>query len=128
MDKVELDVTALSQPEQELGIEKSSVLYPAMCYVAAHPGASVSMLEMARLCHLSPSYFSRLFTREMGEGFTNYVNRQKVELAKRELRSTTKSISQIATELGYLNISHFINLFKRFEGITPLVYRQHKYK
>ena len=85
------------------------------------------MNEMALLCHLSPSYFSRLFHREVGEGFTAYANRQKVELAKKMLRETTKSISQISQELGYLNASHFINLFKRFEGITPLVYRQNKY-
>lgn len=126
-------IQELRQPEHivdapmELPISKSSAIYPAVNYIATHPGTVISMNEMADLCHLSPSYFSRLFTREMGEGFTNYVNRQKVQLAKRELRNTSKSISQIATELGYLNISHFINLFKRFEGITPLVYRQHKY-
>ena len=113
-------------PRQQ--VSKSSAIYPAVNYIATHPGATISMNEMADLCHLSPSYFSRLFSREMGEGFTTYVNRQKIEIAKQELRSTSKSISQIATELGYLNISHFINLFKRFEGITPLVYRQHKYK
>lgn len=116
------------QSQNELPVSKSSAIYPAVNYIATHPGTSVSMNEMANLCHLSPSYFSRLFTREVGEGFTSYVNRQNVEIAKRELRATNKSISQIATELGYLNISHFINLFKRFEGITPLVYRQHKYK
>ena len=109
-------------------VRKSSAIYPAVHYIANHPCSAISMNEMADLCHLSPSYFSRLFTREMGEGFTTYVNRQRVEIAKKELRSTTKSISQIATDLGYLNISHFINLFKRFEGITPLVYRQHKYQ
>lgn len=128
------EIQELRQPEpqakenQELPVSKSSAIYPAVNYIATHPGATISMNEMADLCHLSPSYFSRLFSREMGEGFTNYVNRRKVEIAKRELRNTSKSISQIATELGYLNISHFINLFKRFEGITPLVYRQHKYK
>ena len=127
-------IQEIRQPEAEqqeaasVPVSKSSAIYPAVNYIATHPNATISMNEMANLCHLSPSYFSRLFTREMGEGFTNYVNRQKVELAKHELRGTSKSISQIATELGYLNISHFINLFKRFEGITPLVYRQHKYK
>jgi len=128
-------IQELRQPERKAAsgqvpqqLPKSSAIYPAVNYIASHPGATISMNEMADLCHLSPSYFSRLFTREMGEGFTTYVNRQKVEIAKNELRSTSKSISQIATELGYLNISHFINLFKRFEGITPLVYRQHKYK
>lgn len=128
------DVQELRAPEEEepavtkVPVSKSSAIYPAISYIASHPGKAVSMTDMADLCHLSPSYFSRLFHREMGEGFTNYVNRQKVELAKVQLRSSTKSISQISAELGYLNISHFINLFKRFEGITPLMYRQRKYR
>ena len=113
-------------PQETSTVARSSAVYPAVAYIDSHPGKAVTMKEMADLCHLSPSYFSRLFHREAGEGFTTYVNRRKVELAKQELRSTTKSISQISAELGYLNTSHFINLFKRFEGITPLIYRQRK--
>lgn len=111
-----------------LPVSQSSAIYPALAYISNHPGQMVTMNEMADLCHLSSSYFSRLFTREVGESFTNYVNRQKIEIAKHQLRNTSKSISLIAGELGYVNTSHFINLFKRFEGITPLIYRQHKYK
>lgn len=113
-------------PQKSSTVARSSAVYPAVAYIDSHPGKAVTMKEMADLCHLSPSYFSRLFHREAGEGFTTYVNRRKVELAKQELRSTAKSISQISAELGYLNTSHFINLFKRFEGITPLIYRQRK--
>lgn len=113
-------------PKKKMTVSKSSAIYPAIAYLANHPGKSVTMKDMADLCHLSPSYFSRLFHREVGEGFTSYVNRQKVDIAKVQLRDTTKSISQISAELGYLNTSHFINLFKRFEGITPLAYRQYK--
>lgn len=131
-----IDIQELRAPEEkeeesascQVPVSKSSAVYPAISYIASHPGKAVSMTDMADLCHLSPSYFSRLFHREIGEGFTNYVNRQKVELAKVQLRESNKSISQISAELGYLNISHFINLFKRFEGITPLMYRQHKYR
>lgn len=108
-------------------VSKSSSIYPAIAYISSHPGETVTMNAMADLCHLSPSYFSRLFHREVGEGFTSYVSRQKVEIAKQMLRETTKSISQISLELGYMNTSHFINLFKRFEGTTPLYYRQNKY-
>ena len=111
-----------------LPVPQSSAVYPAVAYISNHPGQMVTMNEMADLCHLSSSYFSRLFTREVGESFTNYVNRQKIENAKYQLRNSNKSISQIAGDLGYVNTSHFINLFKRFEGITPLIYRQHKYK
>ena len=118
----------LTEPVNKAHGSKNSAVYPAVAYIDSHPGSSVSMSEMADLCHLSPSYFSRLFHREAGESFTNYVNRQKVEIAKRELRETGKSISQISIDLGYLNTSHFINIFKRFEGTTPLIYRQHKYR
>lgn len=119
----EIDVPA---PESGSAVAKSSAVYPAIAYIDSHPGKTVTMKEMADLCHLSPSYFSRLFHRDVGEGFTSYVNRQRIELSKKELRTTGKSISQISSELGYLNTSHFINLFKRFEGVTPLVYRQNK--
>lgn len=117
-----------SPPQKTLPVPQSSVVYPAVDYISNHPSQTISMNEMADLCHISPSYFSRIFTRELGESFTNYVNRQKIEIAKYQLRNTNKSITVIAGELGYVNTSHFINLFKRFEGITPLFYRQHKYK
>lgn len=113
-------------PNAKFSIPQSSAIYPAVAFIADHSNQTISMSEMAELCHLSPSYFSRLFNRELGENFTNYVNRQKIEIAKVQLRNTTKSVSQISSELGYLNTSHFINLFKRFEGTTPLFYRQYK--
>lgn len=125
------EIQELRDPADPAGedtpVPKSSAVYPAIAYIRNHPGNMVTMNEMADLCHLSPSYFSRLFSREVGESFTSYANRRKIEIAKGQLRQTNKSISQIAAELGYLNTSHFINLFKRFEGTTPLAYRQQKY-
>ena len=112
----------------EPDLPKSSPVYPAVAYVNNHQHEMVTMNNMAQLCHLSPSYFSRLFRRELGENFINYVNRQKVQWAKTRLRNTNDSVNQIALDLGYMDSSYFINVFKKFEGITPLVYRQHKYK
>ena len=102
--------------------------YPAVVYIRDHLQQEITMKEMADLCHLSPSYFSRTFNRETGESFVNYINRRKVALAKELLRETNKSITQIAEEAGYINISNFIAVFKRMEGVTPSVYRQHMYK
>ncbi len=120
---VEADVF-MAEPE----LPKSSPVYPAVAYVKNHKHEMVTMNEMAKLCHLSPSYFSRLFRRELGENFINYVNRQKMQWAKERLRSSNDSVVQIAQELGYLDSSYFISVFKKFEGTTPLVYRQHKYR
>ena len=128
------EIQGLKAPELEWGdfpvereLPKSSPIYPAVAYVHNHRQEMVTMNEMARLCHLSPSYFSRLFRREMGENFINYVNRIKVQWAKERLRSSNDSVVQIAQELGYMDSSYFISVFKKFEGTTPLAYRQHKY-
>ena len=86
------------------------------------------MKEMAELCHLSESYFSRLFTKEMGENFISYVNRKKIDKAKELLRDSNRNISQIAKDVGYQDASHFIRMFKRFEGLTPTLYRQYNYR
>ena len=109
-------------------VKPSSAIYPAIAFIRDHPRKNVSMKEMADLCHLSPSYFSRLFNREIGESFVNYINRQKIELAKEQLRGTNKSVAQIAGDVGYLNVSNFIAVFKRMEGVTPSIYRQHMFK
>ena len=118
------------EPEraETMPVKPSSVIYPAIAYINDHLRDGISMKEMADLCHLSPSYFSRTFNKETGESFVNYINRRKVALAKELLRETNKSITQIAEEAGYINISNFIAVFKRMEGVTPSVYRQHMYK
>ena len=109
-------------------VPKSSPVYPAIAYVEEHRSEMVTMRDMANLCHLSPSYFSKIFPREAGETFTDYVNRRKVDWAKQKLRQSGESVSTIAFELGYVDTSYFIKVFKKFEGITPLAYRQQKYK
>ena len=127
------EIQELKAPELAWGdlpaereLPKSSPIYPAVAYVHNHRQEMVTMNDMARLCHLSPSYFSRLFRREMGENFINYVNRIKVQWAKERLRSSNDSVVQIAQELGYMDSSYFISVFKKFEGTTPLAYRQHE--
>ena len=56
----------------------------------------------------------------------NYISSRRIQLAKELLLETGKSISQIAEEVGYDNISHFTAVFKRTEGIPPSVYRSSK--
>ena len=114
--------------QEQSPVKPSSAIYPAIAFIRDHPRENISMKEMAGLCHLSPSYFSRLFNRETGETFVNYMNRQRIEIAKRMLRETNKSIAQISGEVGYLNVSNFNAVFKRIEGVTPSLYRQHMFK
>ena len=103
------------------------LMQKAARYIRSSYREDIDLAAIARAVNLSPSYFSRLFRRDLGENFISYVNRLKVQWAKELLRSTNESVSQIASELGYMDSSYFINVFKRFEGITPLAYRQHRH-
>jgi len=99
------------------------VLQPAFDYIFTHKHENFSLKEMAKLCHISPSYFSRIFTKETGENFSVFIARHKIEWAKRLLESTDSPIHQVSDDLGFCDTGYFIKTFKKFENLTPAVYR-----
>lgn len=101
-----------------------TALKPAFEYIQKHKGEKIMQEQMAKLCHLSPSYFSRLFTKSTGENFSSYLSRTKIEWAKQLLETSDLSVAQIGEELGFQEPGYFIKQFKRFEGTTPLHYRK----
>ena len=92
-------------------------------YVSLNLGRRISLEEVAARLHLNPSYFSRLFKKETGMTFIEYVTRLKMERAKELLDQTPLSVGEICERLGYDNQSYFIKTFKAHAGSTPLEYR-----
>ena len=80
---------------------------------------------MAQLCHISTSHFSRLFAKEVGEGFSSFVSRLKVEWSKQLLEKTDLPVTQISDELGFSEPGYYIKTFKKFEKVTPATYRKY---
>lgn len=101
------------------------VLQPAFDYLFAHKNESVPLKKMAELCHISPSYFSRLFAKEIGESYSGYVSRLKIGWARQLLEQTDLPVSQISMELGFNEPGYFIKTFKKYENVTPAVYRKY---
>lgn len=130
----ELDAMMSEEPAdsasgtQNAQVSPTSPIFPAVHFVNSHRKVMVSMKDMAKLCHLSPSYFSKLFFRETGKNFTDWLISLKVDWAKDMLRDSGDSINSIAAQLGYADASYFIKVFKRIAGVTPLAYRQHRVK
>jgi len=103
----------------------SSTLKPAIDYIYKNKSENITVENMAKVCHISQSYFSRLFSKEMGDSFSNYISKLKINWAKELLEESDMSVSQVSDELGFNEPGYFIKIFKKHEGVTPSVYRKY---
>jgi len=111
--------------DEENAICKNPVLRPAFSYIYGHKGENITQKQMADLCHISTSHFSRLFIKEVGEGFSNFLSRLKIQWSKKLLEKTDLPIAQISDEMGFSDSSYYIKTFKKYENVTPAVYRKY---
>lgn len=79
--------------------------------------------DAANYAHVSPSYLSRIFSKEVGMPFKKYLVSVKLGHAKKLLLTTTKSINEIAFDVGYQDTSYFCRIFRQEEGLSPNEYR-----
>lgn len=92
-------------------------------YIVEHLD-EVTRTKLAEAFYLSPNYLSRLFRKETGTGLSEYIQNERMQLARRLLLQNKLSINQIAIETGYPSFAHFSKQFKKFFGMTPGEYRK----
>lgn len=86
-----------------------------------------SSLSLRRIAadhvHVNADYLSRLFVQKTGEKFSHYLNRKRVETAKRLLQADSSKIYQVAEHVGLgHNPRYFGQVFKKHTGMTPSAY------
>ncbi|MFC5462235.1 helix-turn-helix domain-containing protein [Massilia niabensis] len=95
-------------------------------YIGANLGNNISLLELAALARLSPSRFSRIFSKATGMPPHRYVMHARVERAKTILKSSDRSVTDVALELGFASPSHFSFAFRKSTGTSPREFAQHR--
>lgn len=74
--------------------------------------------------HLSANYFGDLIKKETGKSAQEHIQLKLMEIAKERIFDTSRSISEIAYELGFKHPQHFSRMFKKSTGYTPNEYKQ----
>ncbi|NLT96584.1 MAG: helix-turn-helix transcriptional regulator [Christensenellaceae bacterium] len=87
----------------------------------SNPNLSITMI--ADYFNLTPSYLSKKFKSLTGGGLLDYINQVRIDKAKHMLSNTKASIGCIAKACGFISSNNFIRVFKKYEGITPRMYR-----
>lgn len=100
------------------------MLKRAFSYVDTHYMENISASSTAERCNVSYSYFSRMFKKNMGRSFTDYLNQYRITKAERLLISTEKSVTEIALETGFSDAGYFIKVFKKQKGLSPRKFKK----
>ncbi|MFC5407157.1 helix-turn-helix domain-containing protein [Cohnella soli] len=79
--------------------------------------------DVASNVYLTPDYLAKAFKNETGMTIKEYLNEHRIKMAKGMLIGSNASISLIATETGFDNLSYFSTVFKKLTGETPNSYR-----
>ena len=101
-----------------------STIHEGIKYIETDTEQSKSIAEIAKMCHVSESYFRTLFKKYSGLSPTDYRISKKIERAKELIANSTMTITEVAYELNFKNVHYFSRLFKTKVGTTPNEYQK----
>jgi YesN/AraC family two-component response regulator len=88
----------------------------------------ISLLDMSDELNISTFNVSRLFKKQLGINFKDYLNRHRINEAKSMLNGGKNiKIAKISAAVGYINVETFNRVFKRYEGMSPGEYMRGDY-
>lgn len=101
----------------------SVVVRKTMDYISVHLHEAISLDDLSKHCSLCSRSLSLRFKKETGMGIPDYIHSEKIREAKYMLSHTGYSLSEISCFLNYPSQSYFTQVFKRYTGTTPQLFR-----
>jgi len=95
----------------------------ALRYLSAHYTEDVTLEQLSSALYISPTYLSHLLKSKTSKGFQEWLHYFRIEKAKRLLRSTGDTATEIAEKVGYRSYKLFVEHFKQLTGQTASKFR-----
>lgn len=102
----------------------NEIIEVAIQYIRAYYNTDLSLEKVASIVYLNPVYFSQVFKQKTGYGFKEYVIHLRMEQAKQLLLNPQLKLADISERIGYQDVKHFTQVFRRKYNATPTEYRQ----
>lgn len=101
-----------------------SVVDTMLDYIHRHYEENINRNTLAEVVSFSPEYVGKLFKKAMGIGISEYINKLRIEKAKKLLETTDYKVIDIALMIGYDNMPYFSSVFKKYVGVSPAEYKK----
>ena len=109
---------------EEENTEAADICYRIIDYIDKNYTEKITSADAAQALYMSKSYFCRIFKRNFGHCFQNYICMYRIEKAKILLKTTDLPVSDIAMQVGFNSFSFFSKMFKEYLQLTPSEYRK----
>lgn len=120
-NKLKVDIQSFKTP-------LTDPILNAIYYIENNYNKDLTLKETAQAVHFSCGHFSRLFKKQLGISFSQYLCNVRLNYVKRLLIKTNKTITEIALEVGYCNADYLSSQFKANNKMTPTEFRKRNYK
>lgn len=93
-------------------------------YIANNYNRDISLDDVAEHFCRSSSHITRILNQDAGVSFKEYLNKTRIEEAKKQLINSNITIEKISENVGYVNTRTFFRVFKKYTGYSPAEYRK----
>ncbi|HTF28043.1 MAG TPA: helix-turn-helix domain-containing protein, partial [Flavitalea sp.] len=95
----------------------------AQNFIESNVTEKISVEELAKRFAIGRRHFERRFKKATNNTPVEYIQRVKIESAKKQLESGQKNVSEVMYDVGYSDTKAFRSIFKKITGISPVEYR-----
>jgi len=96
----------------------------ALEYINENLSRQVSLDEVCEHIHISKYYFCHMFKKTVGMTVLEYILSRRLSIARKFLRNSSMSLSEISEVSGFSSFSYFSKIFREYEGMTPSEFRR----
>jgi AraC-like DNA-binding protein len=108
-------------PQKNMKLDK---IKEVISYIQTHYNEAISIKKLAEIAEYSEYHFIRFFKLQTGRTCVEFINLLRVEKAANLLVTTKNSVTDIAYDVGFGDVSYFIKIFKKYFKVSPREFRK----
>ncbi|MFG6356356.1 MAG: response regulator [Acetatifactor sp.] len=115
------------EPTEHGNVAGNFIVRSALAYIAENYKEKLLLSDVAEKTYVSQWHLSKLLNKETGQNFSEILNGIRIDKAKELMKDPSLRISDVAEQVGFLDLAHFSRVFKKLNGVSANEYRnQHR--